>query len=53
MNLQRPPSPVRILSFCHLNKYNLINSLRAKPDEKDLPYDDVLKALPPKISPFL
>jgi hypothetical protein len=41
------------LSSCHLNKHNLINSLRANLDERTLSSDDALKTLPPKISPFL
>jgi hypothetical protein len=41
------------LSSCHLNKHNLIKSLRANLDERTLSSDDALKVLPPKISPFL
>jgi hypothetical protein len=51
--LQQCRNVGKCLSSCHLNKHNLINSLRASLNERTLPGDDVLKTLPPKISPFL
>jgi hypothetical protein len=51
--LQQCRNVGKCLSSCHLNKHNLINSLRASLNERILPGDDVLKTLPPKISPFL
>jgi hypothetical protein len=51
--LQQRRNIGKCLSSCHLNKHNLINSLRANLDERTFSSDDALKALPPKISPFL
>jgi hypothetical protein len=51
--LQQRRNIGKCLSSCHLNKQNLINSLRANLDERTFSSDDALKALPPKISPFL
>jgi hypothetical protein len=51
--LQRRRNVGQSLSSCHLNKHNLINSLRANLDERTVSSDDALHALPPKISPIL
>jgi hypothetical protein len=41
------------LSSCHFKKHNFIKLLRAILDESTLSGHDVLRALPPKISPLL